>query len=188
MKGYLENLDSDTKIISKVAVQTGTSHGGQIDKEGNIEKMTVDFSILESIGKIAKEEYKMAGTVQHGASTLPNEEFDKFPKVGTAEIHLATGFQNIIYDTMPINLREKLERYVVENLQKERKEGWTDEQLIYRMRKKAIGPHKKDLWLISEPDKEVIRKRLSEEFEILFQKLNIVGTAHTVRKYVGKEY
>jgi len=34
--------------------------------------------------------YGMAGAVQHGASTLPAELFDRFPKLGACEIHLAT--------------------------------------------------------------------------------------------------
>ena len=35
--------------------------------------------------------YGLAGAVQHGASTLPDELFHRFPAVETAEIHLATG-------------------------------------------------------------------------------------------------
>jgi hypothetical protein len=31
--------------------------------------------------------------------SLPDEAFDKFPQYHAAEIHLATGFQNIIYDS-----------------------------------------------------------------------------------------
>jgi len=41
----------------------------------------------------------MGGAVQHGASTLPDDMFDLFPKKGTMEVHLATGFQNIIFDS-----------------------------------------------------------------------------------------
>jgi hypothetical protein len=76
--------------------------------------------------------------------------------------------------------------YLRQNFSEEKVEGWTDEQFIYKTRKKAIGPFNKELWLISEPEKEVIRKALAEELEILFQKLNISGTAHTVRQYIGE--
>jgi len=129
----------------------------------------------------------MGGPVQHGASTLPNELFDKFPEAGTVEIHLATGFQNIIYDAMPEYMRNKLQEYAKVTFIEEKKEDWTDEQYLYKVRKKAFGPHKKDLWLLSEDEKNVIRKALSDELEILFQKLNIVGTAHTIRKYIGEK-
>lgn len=187
MNGYLENLKPDNlKIISKVAVQTGTSHGGVVNPDGTLKVMDVDFEVLNSIGKAAKEKYQIAGTVQHGASTLPLELFDKFPQNNTAEIHLATGFQNIIYDNIPSDLREKLYEYIRNNLNAEREEGMEEAQFIYKARKKAFGPHKKDFWLLSENDKKNIRDKLAEYLELAFIKLNIVGTSHTVRNYIGE--
>jgi len=188
MNGYEANLGNERiNKISKVSVQTGTSHGGIPNPDGSLAEVKVDFSVLESIGKVAREKFGMAGPVQHGASTLPNDMFDKFPSVGTVEIHLATGFLSIVYDAMPEYMRNNLYDYVRAEFGEEKEEGWTDEQFIYKTRKKAIGPHKKDLWLLPENDKNVIREKLSEELEILFQKLNIVGTAHTVRQYIGEK-
>lgn len=188
MEGYLENLGAeDVRIISKVSVQTGTSHGGVINPDGSLKQMNVDFEVLESIGKVAREKYKMAGTVQHGASTLSFDTFDKFPEKETVEIHLATGFQNIIFDTMPSSLKDKLYEYVRLNFANEREEGWSDEEFLYKLRKKALGPNKKDLWLISENEKDIIRERLGKVFELLFQKLNITGTRHTVHQYIGEK-
>ena len=188
MNGYLNLLGGDedkSQRISKVSVQTGTTHGGVPNADGTLADVKVDFGVLESIGKVSREKYGLGGPVQHGASTLPNEMFDKFPQCGTVEIHLATGFQNIIYDTMPSALRDKLYAYCKENFEEERIEGWSDEQLLYKTRKRAFGPHKKEMWLMSEEEKNPIRKALSDELEILFQKLNLKGTAHTVRKYIG---
>lgn len=187
MKGYMENLENDTKIISKVAIQTGTSHGGTPNPDGTIKEAKVDFDVIRSIGEVARSKFGLAGPVQHGASTLPNALFDKFPEAGTVEIHLATGFQNIIYENMPEALRNSLVDYVKQTFESERAEGWTDEQFVYKLRKKAFGPHKKEIWLLPEHDKDVIRQKLSEELEVLFQKLNIVGTAHTVRQYIEED-
>ena len=120
--------------------------------------------------------------------SLPNDLFGKFPEVGTVEIHLASGFLNIVYTTLPEELRERIYQYLREKYAEEKEEGWTDEQFIYKLRKKAVGQFNKELWLISEPDKEVIRHALAEELEILFQKLNIIGTAHTIRKYLGSNF
>ncbi len=187
MSGYLDKLSNENlNIISKVSVQTGTSHGGVPNPDGTLKEVKVDFDVLRSIGEVARKKYHLAGPVQHGASTLPNEMFGKFPEVGTVEIHLATGFLSIIFDTMPEALRNKMYEYVTSSLQNEREEGWSDEQFLYKLRKKAVGPFKKEMWLMSETDKEVVRKKLSEELEILFQKLNIVGTAHTVHEYIGE--
>ena len=187
MSGYLDKLSNDNlNIISKVSVQTGTSHGGVPNPDGTLKEVKVDFNVLKSIGEVAREKYHLAGPVQHGASTLPNEMFDKFPEAGTVEIHLATGFLSIIFDTVPEELRNKMYEYVTSSLQNEREEGWSDEQFLYKLRKKAVGPYKKEMWLMSETDKEVVRKKLSEQLEVLFQKLNIIGTAHTVREYIGE--
>lgn len=186
MEGYVDKI-GDVEIISKVSVQTGTTHGGIPNPDGTLKEVTVDFSVLQTVGDRAREKYKMAGAVQHGASTLPNDMFGKFPEAGTLEIHLASGFLNIVYDTLPNELRERMYTYLRENFGDEKEEGWTDEQFIYKLRKKAVGPFNKDLWLISESDKEVIRKALAEELEILFQRLNIVGTAHTVHQYIGED-
>ncbi len=183
MKGYMERV-GDAQIISKVSVQTGTTHGGLPNPDGTLKEVNVDFEVLRSIGAVAREKFGMGGPVQHGASTLPNELFDKFPEAGTVEIHLATGFQNIIYDAMPVHLREKLYQYCRDNFENEREEGWTDEQLLYKTRKKAFGPHKKEMWLMSEDEKNVVRQALAAEFEILIQKLNLKGNAHTVRQYI----
>lgn len=188
MNGYLDELGGgEINKISKVSVQTGTTHGGIPNPDGTLAEVRVDFDVLEDIGKVAREKYGLGGPVQHGASTLPDGLFDKFPKVNTVEIHLATGFQNIIYDKMPQALRDKLYGYCMQNFENQREEGWTDEQLLYKVRKRAFGPHKKDMWLISEPEKEVIRHALADKFEVLFQQLNLVGTDHTIRQYIDEK-
>ena len=107
--------------------------------------MKLDFNTLESLSRIARSEFGLAGAVQHGASTLPDEAHDKFPKAGTAEVHLATGFQNMIYDSrsFPPELRERIYGFVRQNLADERGAKDTDEQFIYKSRKKALGPFKK---------------------------------------------
>ena len=80
-------------------MQTGTTHGGVVLPDGSIAKVSIDFNTLKELSQVAREEYGLGGAVQHGASTLPDEAFDMFPKVDTVEVHLATGFQNIIYDS-----------------------------------------------------------------------------------------
>jgi len=96
MQGYNELKGTGTKGISKISIQTGTSHGGVVLADGTVAKVKLDFDTLKSLSKLARDEFEMAGAVQHGASTLPNDAFGKFPEVETAEVHLATQFQNII--------------------------------------------------------------------------------------------
>ena len=188
MNGYLASLGPDIKGISKISVQTGTTHGGVVLPDGAIAKVNLDFETLKELSKVAREEYGMSGAVQHGASTLPDEAFGLFPQVGTAEVHLATGFQNIIYDSphFPRELLQKINRHLLDNYNRERKPADTEEQFLYKTRKKAWGDFKKEIWNIPEENLREIRETLENRFSLLFQRLNVVETTGLVSKFVVK--
>ncbi|MFQ5964423.1 MAG: class II fructose-bisphosphate aldolase [Candidatus Scalinduaceae bacterium] len=177
MDNYLKTI-SDKKGISKISIQTGTTHGGVPLPDGSIAKVKLDFDTLQRLSKVARDEYGLSGAVQHGASTLPGDAFDKFPKTGTAEVHLATEFQNMIYENeqFPKELREEIYDYLKKNCADERKEGQTDEQFIYKTRKKAFGPFKEKIWDLPSSVKENIGSILEKKFVFLFEKLNVVNT------------
>jgi fructose/tagatose bisphosphate aldolase len=180
----LREINSGLKGISKISVQTGTSHGGVPMPDGTVAKVKLDFEVLEKISKVARDEYGLAGAVQHGASTLPSEIFDHFPKTGTAEIHLATEFQNMIYDQLPASFKEELYAYLRDTCKDEMKAGQTDEQFIYKTRKKALGPFKRRFWDLPAEMRQKIGRVLEEKFEFLFRKLNVVKTKEAVHKTV----
>ncbi|MGI9253319.1 MAG: class II fructose-bisphosphate aldolase, partial [Thermomicrobiales bacterium] len=54
--------------ISKISVQTGTSHGGIVLPDGSIQQVAVDFETLADLSRVARSDYGMGGAVQHGAS------------------------------------------------------------------------------------------------------------------------
>ncbi|MEM4368289.1 MAG: class II fructose-bisphosphate aldolase, partial [Candidatus Anstonellales archaeon] len=170
MEGYRRELKSNLKGITKLAIQTGTTHGGVPLADGSIAKVKLDFDVIERLTKVAREKYNLAGCVQHGASTLPAELFDKFPKVGTLEIHLATEFQNMIFDNpmFPADLKKDIYKYLDENCKDERKPTDTDQQFYYKTRKKAWGPFKKQVWELPKNIKENISLELQKKFEFLF--------------------
>jgi fructose/tagatose bisphosphate aldolase len=188
MSGYLRMLGPGIKGISKISVQTGTTHGGVVLADGSIARVEIDFDTLKELSRIAREEYGMSGAVQHGASTLPDEAFDHFPKVGTAEVHLATGFQNIIYESpyFPKELLNKINEHLAEKYSNERKQGETEEQFLYKTRKKAFGDFKKEMWSIPETNLSGIREELESRFSLLFQKLNVIRTRDLVDKFVTR--
>ncbi len=128
----------------------------------------------------------MAGCVQHGASTLPDDAFDNFPANGTAEIHLATGFQNILYDGggLPDALRDEMMAWCSANCADERKDGETEEQFLYRTRKKAIGPFKRQLWTLPAEASDQIAANLRARMALLFDELNVRGTRQHVERFV----
>lgn len=188
MNGYLALLGQGIKGISKISVQTGTTHGGVVLPDGTIASVELDFDTLRELSKVAREEYNMSGAVQHGASTLPDEAFHLFPEVGTAEVHLATGFQNIIYDSpsFPQDLVRKINKHLLAEYSDERKPSDTEEQFLYKTRKKAFGDFKREMWGIPADNLKEIGETLEERFIYLFQKLNVIDTVELVKKYVVK--
>ena len=183
MAGYKKETGS-LKGISKMSIQTGTSHGGVVLPDGTIAKVSIDFDTLAKLSEIARKDYCLSGAVQHGASTLPSEAFHRFPELGCAEIHLATQFQNMAYDYLPLPLKEKIYSWLHKECAGERKPDWTDDQFIYKTRKKALGPFKKEIHSLSNDIREKISSALEEEFSFLFDKLNIKDTKGAVDKYV----
>jgi fructose/tagatose bisphosphate aldolase len=183
MKGYLQEVGL-AKGISKMSIQTGTSHGGVVLPDGSIAKVSIDFDTLKNLSLIGRLDYNLAGCVQHGASTLPNEAFHTFPEVGCAEIHLATQFQNIVYDYLPIPLKEKIYSWLNQNCGGERKSDQTDDQFIYKTRKKALGPFKREIFSLRQDLKDKIAKVLEDEFDFLFSQLNIKGTKSVVDRFI----
>lgn len=169
--------------LSKVSVQTGTSHGGVPLPGGGVAEVKLDFGVLERLSAVCRS-HGLAGAVQHGASTLPDELFHHFPKVETAEIHLATGFQNALYDhpAFPSELHVEIEQWCRENAADERKEGETDTQFVYKTRKKALGVYKRTLWEL--PTKDAIIADQEKKLSFLFDQLNVTGTRELVDRYV----
>jgi fructose/tagatose bisphosphate aldolase len=187
LAGYRRDLDARSPGaigISKVSVQTGTRHGGVVLPDGTVGAAAVDFSVHERLGAVARAEYGLAGTVQHGASTLPDELFHRFREVETAEIHLATGFQNLLFDhpAFPDDLRQAMHQWCFEHAADERTADQTDQQFVYSSRKKTIGPFKRELWDL--PTKEAILVDQRAKIDFLFRELGVDGGRATVEHYV----
>jgi fructose/tagatose bisphosphate aldolase len=170
--------------LAKVSIQTGTSHGGVPLPGGGVAQVNLDFDVLKRLGEVARREYGLAGAVQHGASTLPDELFHRFPAVETAEIHLATGFQNLLFDhpAFPKDLRDQIDGWCSENAADERKADQTDEQFLYTTRKKAIGPFKRQLWELEAKDEILAAQRRKVSF--LFTELAVIGSQDMVDGYI----
>src|SRR4051812_46549511 len=183
MNGFNRNLPKGMIGLSKISVQSGTSHGGVVLADGSIADVKLDLDTLERLSKVARDEYGLSGAVQHGASTLPDTAFNNFPKRETAEIHLATNFQNMLYDHMPAGLRAEIYDWLTTNAKDERKASDSDDQFYYKTRKKAIGPFKQQLWDFSARDTK-LASVYDAKFRFLFEQLAIGNTASTVAKYV----
>jgi fructose/tagatose bisphosphate aldolase len=193
LRAYLDNFNEllekekpGAEGISKISIQTGTSHGGVPLSDGTVAEVNLDFDTLKNLSRISRESYGLAGAVQHGASTLPQNLFHKFPELETAEIHLATDFQNMTYGSslFPNDFKEEIYTHLRKKFAAEKKEGETDEQFIYKTRKKGFGEFKSEFWNLSKEIREGIGKELENKTDFLFDQLAVKNTRTDVIKTV----
>ena len=153
--------------------------------DGSIAQIKLDFETLKTLSELARGEYGLAGAVQHGASTLPPEAFHKFVECEAAEVHLATQFQNLIYESehFPATLKQRIYEWLKANLKSEAKKEETEEQFIYKTRKKALGPFKKEIVRLPQKTRDAIAAELEAKFDFLFKQLKVEGTKAIVNKY-----
>ena len=191
LRAYLDNFnellnreDKGARSISKISIQTGTSHGGVPGPDGKVVEVNLDFECLENLSRIARQDYGLAGAVQHGASTLPRDLFNKFPELETAEIHLATDFQNMIYDNelFPEDFKKEIYVHLRKKFASEKKETDTDEQFIYKTRKKGFGEFKSKFWELSNEIRTEIGSHLQKKVEHLFTQLKVKDTLEVTKR------
>ena len=185
MKGYKAKLGSVTGI-SKISIQTGTSHGGVVLPDGTLAKVAIDFDVLRTLSQKARRDYGLGGAVQHGASTLPESAFNKFVEAKACEVHLATAFQTLILEhpVTPESLRQGMYDWVRANAADERKPKDTEAQFLYKTRKKAVGPFKKQFWSLPQEARNAYGATLEKTFSFLFEQLAVGGTKGIIAKFV----
>jgi hypothetical protein len=186
MTGFKQRLRKGLVGISKISIQTGTSHGGVVLPDGSIAQVKLDFETLKNLSLLARKEFGLGGAVQHGASTLPEEAFHKFAECEACEVHLATQFQNMIFDSkyFPVDLKNRIYDWLKTNASNEAKAGETQEQFFYKTRKKALGPFKKEIMSLPQATRDAIAAEIENKFDFLFKQLNAVNNATLVDKYV----
>lgn len=187
MDGYyqeLESIASNAVGLSKISIQTGTSHGGVVLPDGSIATVSVDFDTLKHLSRVARNSYHMGGAVQHGASTLPQEAFNKFVESEAIEVHLATNFQNILFDHLPNDIKAEMYAFLDKKHGSERKPDQTDEQFYYKTRKNAIGPYKSDLMNLGKTKTHEIENAWEKQFELLFTLLGMQDTRTFVEQTI----
>jgi fructose/tagatose bisphosphate aldolase len=135
MDGFNRALPSGVVGLSKISVQSGTSHGGVVLADGSIADVKLDLDTLERLSKSARDEYKLAGAVQHGASTLPDSAFHNFPKREVAEIHLATNFEHALRSSAG-GPSATIYSWLLITAKDERKPTDSDEQFFIRRAKR----------------------------------------------------
>ena len=134
--------------ISKVSVQTGTSHGGVPLPDGGVAEVKLDFEVLRELGVVARE-YGLAGAVQHGASTLPGRAVPPLPggRDGRDPPRDRVPERALRAPGVPGGAPPRDRGVVLRRMRPtSARPDQTDQQFVYTTRKKAIGPFKRQLW------------------------------------------
>src|SRR5260370_7619485 len=75
--------------------------------------------------------------------------------------------------------------YIREKLGDEWAKGDTEEQFIYKTRKKIWGPFKQQVWTLPEDTRAAIRAQLEEKLDFLFDKLGVYDSRSLIARYVS---
>lgn len=187
MDAYNENLKKlapGKPGLSKISVLTGTSHGGTVLADGSIAKVTIAFDVLRDLSRVARKDYGMGGTVQHGASTVEEENFNKFVQNEAIEVHLATNFTTMFFDNVPAEFKQEMYAWLDKNNAADRKAGMTDEQFYYKTRKNAVGPFKAQSYALPQAAKDKLVNAWEAQFDKLFSLLGMKDTKQYTDKYI----
>ncbi|MFA6486553.1 MAG: class II fructose-bisphosphate aldolase [Candidatus Magasanikbacteria bacterium] len=184
VSAYLELIAEDLKKIkmdkikglSKVSINVGSAHGGVLGKDGQpLESVPLDFQAHHDVYMKAVDPLnhgKHVLSVQHGASTLPARYFPLFPAMHVAEIHLATGFQNIVWDVLEkydVDLYNKLKALTMEKFAEKISKYETESIGFMKERKRVTEFVKNDLLL--SPAVSKIEQAVEKECEQIFYSL-----------------
>jgi hypothetical protein len=92
----------------------------------------------------------------------------------------------MIYESkhFPEGLRVKMYEWLRINAASERKDGETEEQFFYKVRKKALGPFKKEIMGLSQEVRNAIAAEIEAKFDFLFKQLNALNNKELLNKYV----
>ena len=191
LRAFMDGFNASLKAkapgrpgLSKISIQTGTSHGGTVLPNGSLAQVNIDFRTLKELSQLSRAEYGLGGAVQHGASTLPEDAFHKFVEYEAVEVHLATSFMTMFYDNAPQELRSEMYAWLDKNSTAERKPGMTDEQFYYKARKNAIGPFKPQMYGLDTPARDKIASAWEKQFARLFDLLGAADTRRFVDAHV----
>lgn len=155
LAGVNAHLDPDTAGLTKLSIQSGTKHGGNVLKDGSFGEMLVDFDLITRLTSACRSHSGVAGCVQHGASMLTLEKLGQLPESACIEVHLAAAFLNAVYDQLPAQLVALADEWATEHFADEWTTDWSRAQFLHHARRYPIGHFKREWWDASECHEEL---------------------------------
>jgi len=150
VNAYLNGFDactpSDQPGLTKLSIQSGTRHGGNVLADGSFGDMPIEFDLIDVLSAICRNRHGLGGCVQHGASMLTLEKISQLPDAGCIEVHLAAAFLNAVYANLPVELVQQADDWAKENFAGEWKSGWSEAQFLHHARRYPIRVFKQEWW------------------------------------------
>lgn len=119
-----------------LAIHNGTAHGNAFDPDGNpIPQLGIDLQrtreIAEAIAPFG------VGITQHGTTGTSMENLRLFGRSGIVKANVATNWQNIMWEHLPEEMKEKIIAWQWENLGEMRRKYSSDAEFLDKTRKYA---------------------------------------------------
>ena len=168
--GGVGEMLGDCTGLSKLSIQSGTKHGGNVLADGSFGDMPIDFALIEALTERCRSDHGLGGCVQHGASMLTLEKMSKLPQADCLEVHLAAAFLNAVYAVLPQDLVERADNWAIENFSDEWKPEWSRAQFLHHARRYPIVEFRRAWWGAKEfhsPICERVAQTAGEYIDVL---------------------
>lgn len=146
LEGFERCANKGQLGLTKLSIQSGTRHGGNVLADGSYGDMPIEFELIDELSAACRRSHGLGGCVQHGASMLTLGKISKLPDVGCIEVHLAAAFLNAVYDNLSDELVNQADDWAKENFPHEWKENWTEAQFLHHARRYPIRAFKRAWW------------------------------------------
>lgn len=146
LRGLINKTPKNQPGLTKLSIQSGTRHGGNVLADGSFGDMPIEFDLIDVLSETCRNPYGLAGCVQHGASMLTLEKISRLPDAGCIEVHLAAAFLNAVYDNLPEELVAQADHWAKDNFANEWKSDWSEAQFLHHARRYPIRIFKQE-WL-----------------------------------------
>jgi len=186
MNGYNAALPPGMVGVSKISINTGTSHGGVVLPDGTVAKVSIAFDSMQpsrrsrgpSTAPRRRRPARRIDAAGRDVPRVPEPRGVRGPPRHRVPEH------GLRASALPKALKDEMYAWLKANAADERKANDTDEQFLYRSRKKAIGPFKKSLWELPEAARQRDRRHPAGQVRVSLGKLRVQGTRNAVARFV----
>jgi hypothetical protein len=183
LQGVSALLGQETIGLSKLSIQSGTRHGGNVLPDGSFGEMNVDYALIRDLTEACRRNGDLAGCVQHGASMLSLEKISRLPDADCIEVHLAAAFLNAVYAQLPDPLVEEADTWLRDKFADEWKPDWSEAQFLHHARRYPIGPFKRQWWDACDAHPAILNE-VEGLARAYFDALQVTGTRELVQQAI----